>query len=361
MSKSTALIIAIVAISLATVFVSSSYGEEVSVEIDTNKYDLDSQICNEGTSTGEWWCNWKKNTSGYTGGSDENPPEEDGCLEGYDRDGITGECTLFSQLEGEAIQICKDDPTCPLQNDIPGTTKWDKAMDQIKPDSDDISDKQLIMRINEMLGAQCYQGYGQSTGIQSIRSFDIPTEEYVDEDGITKLRLSQKEIRYNIDLEGLLAEIELHRQECIAQEKLDAGRDIQHRSDKAIQDSLLVTLNHADVAKDVPVWSQQRASEEANRDIDHQTWSILEDICKGSYAHSFKMTFSECRVFFEENVDQGDPSKKPKMTDYGADIEARVNQFDADGGKSMFVELQKEKLAEDIARINQMIRALNDQ
>jgi len=321
------------------------------------------------------------NTSGYTGeqetgGSgepvDENPPEVDGCPDRFDRDGITGKCRPISILEAEAIKECEEDRTCPLGDFGP---VYEPPF--IAPKLTNPTSQITIQKINEYLGSRCFQGIGTTLGIQEKRSFEIPT--------ITATKLIGNVYREvlvldttgftNQSLEGLLGIIERHVRECVAQALLlnpQGGVLSLASAHKGYCDSLVNSnerdipvcgytfSEHRQVAKNVPVWSQQRVNENQNRGITHPQWSILEDVCKGYYERSYKMIFDECVIYFSEITPSGS-SKKPTMFDYGSEIEAKLNQYLEDDGVSMVKELTKDKIAKAMAELRKQLQALENQ
>jgi len=318
----------------------------------------------------ECFADWR--SEDYKEPGEEYTPAEDGCMAGWDIDIRTGECKPHEIIEEEAIAECEADPTCPrgfyIEPEEP--TKWEKIAEGLNPDSPSATDQELIKKINQMLGARCYQGVGTTAGSQEERSFDIPTIKIM-VDGVERTVLDTQSSGKSLNLKGILGLIERAVRECVAQEiLLDEHGGVMSVADThfAYCDKILPSTDvefdpfcgknysdHSVVAQNVPVWSQQRVNEEANRDIDTPVFSILENICKGYYERSYKTIFPECVEYFKEIGTGGTYAKQQEMKVY----DDSAYQTFKDGDESEQLEkLMKEKLAEDIQGLLALQRAL---
>jgi hypothetical protein len=279
----------------------------------------------------------------------------------------TGECKDHEIIKEEAKKACEVDPECPA-----GYYNPEPEDDPQLPKSDNPSatEQELIKKINAVLeGAKCYQGTGTTAGIQEIRNFPIPTVKVGD---VWILDLSVP--RSSVDLKGYLGEIVSHAQECRAQSKLLNNQGGVLSSVSAIKgycDALPTTSNqwhtfcgynvshHSVIANDVPVWSQARANQEANFEVEHDTYDIVEDVCNGFYTQEWKMTFKECRDIESAKVEKsGGPIPSMEIQN---DIEDRFNQYRADGGAAMAEEMRKQAIQDRISELFRQMKSLESQ
>ena len=380
LTKSNKIILIVVLAAIATIFLigaEKANGQEFTY---TPSFDWSLSECTEFFEGNVWRATCLirgNNTSGYTGNQtqggsgepiDTNPPEVDGCRLGFDRDGITGDCVKITILEEQAIKECEEDRTCPLGDYGP-----DYEPPFIAPELFSQTDRIAIKKINEYIGSRCFQGIGTTLGIQNPRSFEIPTIEvpFVDINGnvIRTVMVLDTTGFTNESLDGLLGIIERHVRECVAQNLLlnpQGGVLSEAHANKGFCDSIgnqrtdLLswcgkTYSHVTNAKNVPVWSQQRVNEEANRNIDTPVFSILENICKGYYERSYKTIFPECVEYFKEVGTGGTYAKQQEMKVY----DDSAYQTFKDGDESEQLEkVMREKLAEDIQGLLALQRAL---
>jgi len=319
----------------------------------------------------ECYADWR--SEDYKEPGEERTPAEDGCMAGYDIDIRTGECRPHEIIEEEAIAECEADPSCPRGFYIPPEepTKWELIGEQLDPESDSASTQELIKKINEMLGARCYQGIGTTAGSQAERSFDIPTVEIM-VDGVSRTVLDTQTSSKSLNLKGILGTIERAVRECVAQEVLlnpqggvmsivDANFA---RCDDMPNDTVEFNpfcgknySDHAIVAQNVPVWSQQRVNEESNRGIDFHVWNVLEDVCQGYYERSYKMVFQECRdYFFEQGDDYGTYAKKQQMKVYDDSAYQTFKQGNED---EQLEKVTRDNLQDKIDQLRMLMAALS--
>ena len=280
----------------------------------------------------------------------------------YDYDTETMRPT--AEVEAEAIIQCEEDPTCPLGFYIPITeaTKWSEELAKVEATKEESPTKEkLIELINEMLDkpSQCYQGVGTTAGSQETRSFDIPTYEITDEFGNKRLVLDTRTTITDLGLRGILGQIMADARECAAQiilldvqggvmSQVDtnfAYCDTVDLKDTSQQVRCGKTYDHQTNAQDVPVWSQQRVNEEANRDLDTPVWNILDNVCKGYYQHSYKMIFQECKDYFALRGEQETYAERQQMKYYD---DSSYQNFLEYGDEEQYQKILEERLREKI-------------
>lgn len=322
-----------------------------------------------------WECYGEWRSADYIDPAGElTPPSEDGCPSGLDIDITTGECRPFEDIAEEA----KEEYFKSLVNPEP---EADPRLPDA--DSDKVTDKELIKKINNVLESEdprCYQGWGTTAGVQAVRDFPIPVKSYV-LNGVTHIELDTSVPDGAMDYKGLLKEILTHAQECKAQIILNnnqggilSSQDFQsgfcdlHSDNLSIEESVQAGCGMSSGAyynnlhATVPEWSQARTSQESNFGIDmsNNRYDIVEDICEGYYTNTYKMTFKECREIRDSKVELSG-GHVPELKDYGHDLEIAVNLYKEDGGKSMAEELQKKTIQDKISELFRQMKALESQ
>jgi len=244
----------------------------------------------------------------------------------------------------------------------------------------DPSSEMAAKFIDNFVGGKCYQGSPGSTtaGIQKEFAFEIPTIDevrWVDGEKFIVQVLDRSQTT-NEDLKGIVGYIISHQQECIAEEKLlDEQGGVLSTVDKnfAFCDDVpntspeynplcgKVYSDHSVIAANIPTWSQERVNQEANFKVDmsDNTFDIVEDVCKGYYTESYKMTFQECRDIRDSNIVISG-GHVPDM-EIQNDVEDRMNQYLADGGKAQAEELMKKKIQDQISELYRQLKANSGQ
>lgn len=243
-------------------------------------------------------------------------------------------------------------------------------------ETDNPTDILIIKQINNMLetDAHCFQGSdGSNTaGIQNERSFPVPTRTittFVEGVKYETVVLDLSTVTTNEDLKGFLGKIIAHKLECKAQMILDdpqggilssVDQMFGYCDEVDILDTTQLatcgkTYDHKTNAQDVPEWSQVRVNEEANRDDTTDRNPLRLEVC-ALYSQQTQVALG-CPTD-EPEQSGGNPTE---LTNYGAEIEAMIEQFKADDGATMFEQLQKDKIAEDIARLSKQLRELREQ
>jgi len=280
-------------------------------------------------------------------------------------------------LEEEAKAECFDNPECPLgiYNPTP------EPETPLSPES--ASEKALIEKINNILAAEdprCYQGFGTTTGVQQVRDFSIPVHT-ITRDGKTFVELDTSVPTGAMNYGGLLKEILTHGQECKAQLVLNnmqggvlSSQDYQsgfcdlNSDNLSIEESVQAGCGmssgafYHNLRASVPEWSQARTSQESNFGIDmsNNRYDIVEDICEGYYTNSYKMTFKECREIRDSKIELSG-GHVPDLKDYGIELEAKVNLYKEDGGKSMAKDIAKQILEDKVSQLMKQLRAMENQ
>jgi hypothetical protein len=374
----------ILSIAVLLVSIPIAIGEETELTISSpfNPQQWGCTVIEDTTDFKQFDCSGTWKSQDYLVDGEEKTPAQDGCSSGMDVDFLTGECKPFEIIQEEAYELCVSDPECPAGFYDPAPEADPNMPDETDPAKQSTSDKELVKKINEVLeGAKCYQGIGQTNGIQNIRNFEIPVVETT-VNGVTVWTLDLSSPQSSVDLKGYLGQIIKHAHECDAQSTLldpqggvlSSSNAIVGFCDDVPNTSVdfnpicgKVYADHSVVASDVPLVSQLRVNQEANSianlakmGIVHDTFEIVEDVCEGYYTNTYKMTFKECRDIRDSGIvlSGGTP---PAMFDYGTEQEAKVNQYKLDGGLEMGQEIAKQKIQEKTRQLLNQLRAMENQ
>lgn len=342
LTKATTIILAIIVASVFAVGANNVYGTEVTVELDTDKYDVETQLCNEGTSTGDWWCNWQKlpNTSGYTG----NQTNAD-----------TGDIPIWWDDEtksyipdevhtAEAIADCKEDLTCPSGNyEMPDGTVVDLDEEIAKSQNtpDELPDEGVF---------KC--GYDISLW-QDGSQFEAPIEIWIDSDGNKNVRLVDNNL---IETDNQTTPSDLAVEACFAQWELEKREKITGEEGTTItmvDNSNEIQIYHSDAAFGIPPIGQAQVNERAN--VGFSNTSIKNTICNGYIDNNYKKEYG---CFDDDEVPQGD-EPKPLTNLIPESIESKIEQYNRDGGAAMAKQLQKEHITDKLLALQKQLRSLN--
>lgn len=330
------IIIAIIVISVFTVGVINVYATEVTVELQP-KYDPESELCNEGSSTGDWWCNWKQypNTSGYTS---NQTTVEGGALWWNDEE---KKYVTTEEYQEEAYQECYDSLECPAG--------WFEQDDGTIVNFEEILKEDLQTRANVVLEDEIFKCGYDITLYQDGTQFEVPIEVWIDTDGNKHVRIDKDYSLKAIDLknypdisrdrkavEACFGQWDLEKREHIFGEPGTTITKVSNEDD--------FQQYHADVAFGITPKSQAFVNAEANKDIDPNL-SLDNIICNGNYQHSYKKVMG-C---FTDWPEGDEPT--PQRDAFPEWLKSKLDQYNRDGGKSMATEISKYNAAQSLLRL----------
>ena len=194
------------------------------------------------------------------------------------------------------------------------------------PTTQDLRELELLKK----LGALCRNDTLVS---QTYREFEVPTQIYRDHEGnmaqslYSDQSITTSSLRTNVNIKTLEKAV----QECIGQPFTKKSSQYDHI---VVDDN---SPNHRDIAIGIPVWSQDRANQEAN----FQRLTVQENPMCTSFNSDVTKRMYGCIIEGERTPYTTKPT--PDMTDHGADIFASVAQYKLDGGLE-----QREKIQEHL-------------
>jgi hypothetical protein len=211
------LAIAYVVFAIAAIgFLSFVDAESVTIEV-PHEYDYNECMTFEDEfGTPFTQCVWNGVPANPYHLSTEN---DNGCIDGYDRDYLTGECKSVERIIEEA-KILYEQRQLEAEDRLSPT---DRVIKQLEEEQErhplDAADKQLLDKLKK-LGAVCKYDIAQ---IQTYEEFDIPTDIIVDPTtGETRIQIYKNWDLKSIDLSKhyLLSKIDRAVEACIGQNVL---------------------------------------------------------------------------------------------------------------------------------------------
>ena len=237
-------------------------------------------------------------------------------------------------------------------------TIWEKRLVALGDDDYGASEASYRKNLNNMIGAECYQGTGRTLGMQTPASWEIPTEfvpiykwneetNLWEDTGFIREQILQSFDIVSIDQRGLEGAINRHVQECIAQNILDHGDIISSSYETFGYLDQFGQFYHGKIAEDIPTWSQQRVSEEANMQFKPTALDKL--VCEGYYSQLYKQDYG-CEIEYDMNfpIPRGDGfiEDSPFYQNYLA-----FRNGDQESQDAMVEKIAKQKLAEAQQRL----------
>jgi len=205
MKSTITFMIALTAIGL---FGAAAYAVEVPV--DEDRYDLNTQKCQEMEISGNLWCVWKPfNNSGYTGNQTNAEPGEAPILENT----IPIVCPeRFYLNEGKCLPIVELGVPAEIEYEPTGIKFFDKMEEDLRDNCADgckPSDQKLLEVLENRDNVFCYDGDRTSIQIQSPGSTLDPDMEFNEDDN------------YNYGANLWLQKLALNEMKCRADDILD--------------------------------------------------------------------------------------------------------------------------------------------
>lgn len=321
-----------------------AHAEEIIIELDVKKYDPETELCNLGSSTGDWWCNWKQYPSGYTGEQftveSGDPPM---MWSDEEKKYVTTE-----EFEREAWTECYENLTCPvgLFEQPDGTiVNFEEILEE------DLQSEANVIQEEEVF--KC--GYDISL-YQDGTQFEVPIEVWTDTDGNKHVRIDKDYSLKALDLK-VHPEIRNSRlavEACFGQWDLEKREHIfgaEGTTITKVSNEDDVQQYHAEAAFGIPPISQDMVNLDANKD--RQTnLSIDNLICNGNYEHSYKKLFG---CFTEWPEGDTVPTIEDTFPEW---LKSKIDQYNRDGGAAMATEINKDNTAQSLLRLQTQLRSL---
>ncbi len=218
----------------------------------------------------EWFCDKQVDEAGAPIGY---VPVTICVFQGTTEDGSTPEWDIVKEewstaeiIEAEAIATYQEF----LEDLEPEPTEWDIQIDRLESMTvtPTMSEKSHRAILDKMVGSLCFQGTGRSAATQNYGEWDIPTEMVLDSDTGKWTQIIAKDYNIeNLDLRGFLGKIKKAVEACIAQGTLEV-RVLSETDRTFAYFDEIPFFYHADIAKDAPIWTQDRMIREANEGVD---------------------------------------------------------------------------------------------
>jgi len=334
LTKATALIILIVVASVFAIGIEKVFGEEVIVDL-PEIYDAASKLCNEGSATAEWWCNWKHkaNQSGYTG---NQTTVESGDYEWNDE---TKTYEPTAEFQAEAKADCKESLTCPS-----GNYQFTNGTIVDFDDFIELSQPTPFVLPEESFRYVCANDIAL---YQDGYQFEAPFEIWIDKDGKKNVRLLDDN---SVEADNKTTPDELAVEACFAQWNLEIRDNIAVRTIVTGEDDR--QIYHAEAAYGETPKSQAFVNDLANKDRDSNL-SIHNLICNGYYEHIYKKAMG-CFTEFPESF-----REIPTANDvFSEELKAKIEQYNSDDGVQMAKELQRQQIYDKFNSLQNQLRAL---
>ncbi len=342
-------LIAFTMFSIMAIGLSIVYAEEFTVDVPFDFGDNGCTLYEDGELK-RYECYMQE--SKFTNPDHLSTETENGCEEGYVRDIVTEECKLPEVLEEEAIQRCYDDPTCPvgIWHD-PVTDKIVNNQEKIIDDETSTAQKIENSFIKSLKDMCSYDINLYQDGSE----FEIALEKFVDpETGEIRTQFKKMFMNESIDLQNYpeLKRLVLAVEACIGQQKLKVQEAIAFR---ATPDYVGVQQPyHAQVASGIPPFSQARVNAESNENHTNLSWKNIVCNSTGQYDHRYKQIIgcNDSEYFSIRDA--------PQMEDaFNAEIQAKIRQYNQDGGREMAKEIHKQKIAEQLLSLQKQLRSFD--